>query len=204
MSVLEHVAKLPSLWEAASAMRKWSEGLFRHSLLVADLAAEVAEALGFSRQEVELARLGGLLHDFGKVTWPREMAHKHPLLDEDRELVRLHPLVGAKLVEERVPGVSGVVLRVIREHHERDGGNGYPRGLRAPDLHPLSRVVACVEVFAALTERRSYRPVDFTPEQAFAVLHEDGFDGELIDALRRVLSGREGAARPAPGAAAGP
>ncbi|MGO0122231.1 HD-GYP domain-containing protein [Desulfothermobacter acidiphilus] len=176
-------------------MRKWDEGLFRHSLLAADLAAALAGELGFPRQEVELARLGGLLHDFGKVAWPKEMTHKRPLSDEDRELVRLHPLVGAKLVEERVPGVSGVVLRIVREHHERGGGQGYPRGLSLSGLHPLSRVVACAEVFAALTEPRGYRAVDFSRERALEVLRQDGFDGQLLDALCRVLRGRNGTPR---------
>jgi len=176
------------LWMVGTAMREWHENLFRHSLLTADIAAEVARLMGFPDADVELARLAGFLHDFGKVTWPKELQTKHPLDEEDWQIVRLHPVVGARLAGEKVPSLSRVVLRVIEEHHERDG-DGYPRGLRAADLHPLSRVVACVECFVALVEDRPYRPCPLTGEQVFRQILEEGFGPELVDPLRRAVDG---------------
>ncbi len=175
------------LWEAGAAMRSWHEDLFRHSLVTADLAAAAARTLGFPEREAELARLGGFLHDFGKVTWPRELVSKYPLTEEDWQIIRMHPIVGARLVRERVPDVSWVVLRVIEEHHERDG-DGYPRGKRAGDLHPLSRVVACVECFTALLEGRPYRLESAgggAPAEQFLAA---GFERELVEAVRKVAS----------------
>lgn len=169
-------------------MRNWHEDLFRHSLLTADLAAEVAILMGLSDADVELVRLAGFLHDFGKITWPGELRTKHPLEDEDWQIVRLHPLVGARLAGERMPSLSRVVLRIIEEHHERDG-DGYPRGLRASDLHPLSRIVACVECFVALMEERPYRPYTLSVERIFQQIMNDGFGPELVSSLKRVISG---------------
>jgi HD-GYP domain-containing protein (c-di-GMP phosphodiesterase class II) len=144
--------------------------------------------MGFPDAEVELARLAGFLHDFGKVTWPKELQTKHPLDEEDWQIVRLHPVVGARLAGEKVPSLSRVVLRVIEEHHERDG-DGYPRGLRAADLHPLSRVVACVECFVALVEDRPYRPCPLSGEQVFRQVLEEGFGPELVGSLERAVGG---------------
>lgn len=170
---------------AVREMRAWEESLYWHAIRVAELAAAVARAMGFSPEEVELARLGGLLHDFAKVTWPREMIVK-PFLDaQDLVIVRAHPVLGADLVREKVPGIDPVVLRIIREHHER-GGAGYPFGLANDALHPLSRVVACVECFAAMTERRPYRTASLTREEALKHIVADGLDAAVVRILSRL------------------
>ena len=170
---------------AVREMRAWDESLYQHVMRVAELAAAVARAMGFSPEEVELARLGGLLHDFAKVTWPREMIAK-PFLDaDDLVIVRAHPVLGADLVRERIPGLDPVVLRIIREHHERDGA-GYPFGLPNGELHPLSRVVACVECFVAMTERRPYRTASLTREEALKHIIADGLDVTVARILSRL------------------
>ncbi|OIQ59737.1 cyclic di-GMP phosphodiesterase response regulator RpfG [Moorella thermoacetica] len=174
------------LWTVGVLMREWHEDLFRHSILTADLAVSVARRLGFSDIDVELARLAGFLHDFGKVTWPKELVAKHPLDSEDWQIVKVHPIVGARLAKEKAPNLSLVVLRVVEEHHERDG-DGYPRGLQASDLHPLSRVVACVECFVALLEERPYRPCRLTYEQILRQISLNGFDWAVVDALQKAI-----------------
>lgn len=187
MNIIDTLLVQRDLWMVGVLMRKWHEDLFRHSVLTADLAAEAARLLGFPDTDVEFARLAGFLHDVGKVTWPKELQWKHPLDEKDWQIVRVHPIVGAKLVEEKIPSLSRVVLRVIEEHHERDG-NGYPRGLRAADLHPLSRAVACVECFVALVEDRLYRPCPLSGEQVFRQIMGEGFELELVESLKRVVS----------------
>lgn len=188
MNTLEAVFSSPELWEVAHEMRAWDESLFKHSVAVADLAALVAEELGFSREGVELARLAGFLHDFGKVTWPRCLVSKPDLGPDDLAIVRVHPLVGAALLRERLPGLDGEVLRVVEEHHERPGGGGYPRGLA--EVSPMSRVVAAVECFVALVEERPYRKRAYGPAEALELARAGGFDSGALAALERLL--REG------------
>ncbi|WP_313885040.1 HD domain-containing phosphohydrolase [Desulfofundulus sp. TPOSR] len=77
------------------------------------------------------------------------------------------------------------VCRVVREHHERPDGSGYPNGLKDGDIYPLSVIVAAVEVYTALLEHRPYRDKSFTRAEALAELEKQGFSGEVV----RVLAG---------------
>lgn len=187
MNIIDTLLVQRDLWTVGALMRKWHENLFRHSVLTADLAAEVVRLLGFPDTDIEFARLAGFLHDVGKVTWPKELQWKHPLDEKDWQIVRVHPIVGAKLVEERIPSLSRVVFRVIEEHHERDG-DGYPHGLKMGDLHPLSRIVACVECFIALVEYRPYRPCPLSCEQVLQQIAAEGFEVGLVESLKRAVS----------------
>lgn len=186
MTILELVSLRRDLWEVADAMRRWNESLYRHSVAVADLAVAVVLKMGFSKADAEVVRLGGFLHDLGKVSWPKSLAAKAVLDDEDWRVIHVHPLQGAMLAEELVKDVPQAVLRIIREHHERNG-RGYPCRLRNEVLDPLSRVVAAVESFVALTEERPYRLRSFAPEEAIEIVREDGFDEEVVKVLERLV-----------------
>ncbi|RJX20165.1 MAG: HD domain-containing protein [Desulforudis sp.] len=184
---LQHLYRNPRWWKAADRMREWSECLFQHSLAVADLALQIGLQLGLSGRECQALQAGGFLHDLGKVTWPRYLVSKSALDDADWQIIRVHPLVGAKLAEERGCCCDETVLRIIREHHEH--GNGYPTGIR--DVHPLSRIVIAVEVYVAMTEKRPYRPVPMPAREALGVLAGNGHSPEALAALERLRNSSE-------------
>lgn len=182
MITLQQIYHNPQWWTAASKMRNWSECLFRHSLVVADLALETGRKLGLPDDECRVLQTAGFLHDLGKVTWPRYLASKAPLNATDWQIIKMHPLVGAELAREWECCFDETVLRIIREHHAY-GTNGYPE--KNGDLHPLSWTVIAAEIFVALTESRPYRPLAMPPDDALRLLAGNGHNPEVIAALDR-------------------
>lgn len=131
-----------------------------HSLEVAATARAVGERLGLDELELVEVELGALLHDVGKLRLPPEILRKAgPLTRDEREVVRLHPEWGAQMVA-RVPGLEAVAL-IVRLHHERPDGNGYPHGVAGDRIPMASRIVSACDAYGAMTRRRSYRdPLD--------------------------------------------
>jgi putative nucleotidyltransferase with HDIG domain len=163
----------------------------RHCAAVAAFSRDLAEQLGMSRREQELAHTAGLLHDIGKFALSdRVMERGGKLQDSDWRGIRRHPDIGAELLRDI--GVYGPVADIVRAHHERVDGRGYPRGLRGDEIPPIARVVAVAEVYDTLTAPDTYR----TPMTSFEALNElrrvasKQLDADYVEALAALLSGR--------------
>lgn len=180
MRTAELLCKRADLWKVADMMKDWDESLFHHSLTIADLTCEVARRLGCDEKQIEHLQMGAFLHDVGKIRWPRYLVSKKELSSDDLIMIQDHPRYGAAYALEYVENVFPEVLRIIREHHERPDGSGYPDGLKDGAISPLSRIVAAVECFAALTEPRQYREKQFTVEEALRIAADDGFDPTVL------------------------
>jgi len=130
---------------------------------------------------------GALLHDIGKIGISDTILHKPGKLTEDEwKIMRIHPDIGARIVEG-IPFLQET-LPVIRYHHERWNGSGYPIGLKEKDIPLQARIFAVVDVFDALTSSRSYRKRS-SPEDAVQYLQEQAgilFDAEIVDALAKI------------------
>ena len=119
------------------------------------LAARTAGQMGLPEELVLRCRLGGWLHDVGKVAVPeRILASPHALDDAEWALVRTHPIVG----EDMVRGVAAlrVAAPAVRHHHERYDGDGYPDRLAGDSIPLEARIVAAADAFAAMTDERPY------------------------------------------------
>ena len=132
--------------------------------------------------------LGLLLHDVGKLALPSELLAKPGGLDDtEMALVRTHPEAGAELLANAQ--VSPLVRSVIREHHERWDGSGYPRGLRREQIHQLARIAAVADVYDAVTSERPYRPA--LPASVGVAIIEKGagrdFDPDVAEAFMAVV-----------------
>ena len=169
-----------------SAIQDWDESLYQHSINAAFLAEKIARELGYSEKDRELLVVGTLLHDVGKVSWPKQLITKWPLEKEDLPLIHSHPTIGVYNVQRVWPNVPSVILRIIHDHHERKNGKGYPKGLINEQIHPLTHIVAAVEVFVALLENRSYRTRSFSHGEALMELEEQLFPREIIDVLMNI------------------
>ena len=157
---------------------------YRHSLEVAATATALGRRLGLDRTELVEVELGALLHDVGKLRLPRELLTKPgELTGEERRLIRLHPDWGAEMVG-RIPGLEAVAL-IVRLHHERPDGLGYPHGLTRDRIPMATRIVSVCDAYGAMTKRRPYSaPLDL--EAALAELERNAgtqFDSEVVDAL---------------------
>jgi HD-GYP domain-containing protein (c-di-GMP phosphodiesterase class II) len=145
----------------------------------------------YDRRDRRLARLGLglLLHDIGKLTIPQDVLNKPGELDEaEWVLMRAHPRAGVEMLRSDL--ISPLVKVVVRSHHERWDGGGYPDGLAGTDIHQLARVAATADVYDAVTSERVYasaRPPDVGVQ---IVLEGAGraFDPEVVDVFRRVVS----------------
>jgi len=179
---------MPQLHLIADNMKKWDESLLRHSVSTAELSRKVAEASGFSTDEMNVVYLGAFLHDLGKVCWPRRLLRKKHLNDKDWALIHTHPLVGVSCARD-IDGIDFDVLRIIEEHHEKPDGSGYPGGLKNNEIHPYSRLVSAVECFVALTEKRYYRKNIYSVAEAIDVAYRNGFDPGTLDVVKSIYAG---------------
>jgi putative nucleotidyltransferase with HDIG domain len=157
---------------------------YRHSLEVAATAAAVGGRLGLERTQLVEVELGALLHDVGKLRLPRDLLLKAGSLSPDEErLIRLHPEWGAEMVA-RIPGLEAVAL-IVRLHHERPDGRGYPHGLTHERIPVATRIVSVCDAYGAMTKRRPYSaPLDLDAALAELDRHSGTqFDPEVVEAL---------------------
>ncbi len=159
-----------------------------HSERVARYAVELAKFMGLPETDIQLLHEAALLHDIGKIGVHDGILTKPSSLnEEEREEVRTHPQVGEdilKFFEFLRPGLS-----VIRDHHERPDGKGYPRGLAAGQISKIASIVAVVDSFDAMTSNRSYRKA-FGLDEAVRRLKEGRgtqFDAQVCDAFILLL-----------------
>lgn len=127
-----------------------------HAEHVADLMAGLASQMGMSTDEINLAYMVGVMHDVGKIKTPVEILTKPGrLTDEEFVVMKQHAAEGANMLAE-IDGVEPIVS-VMRHHHERFDGNGYPDGLKGKNIPLLSRMLAICDAFDAMTTQRCYR-----------------------------------------------
>jgi putative nucleotidyltransferase with HDIG domain len=159
----------------------------KHAERVAAYGIEIARAVGLPRPEGAETQFGFLLHDIGKVAMPDAILFKPGALTaEERALMARHPVVGAAIVD----GIEFLseAAKVVRSHHERWDGAGYPDGLRGEEIPLAARVFAVADVLDALTTDRPYRP-RMPLAQARTMISEAGgsqFDPTVVDAFNRI------------------
>jgi putative two-component system response regulator len=128
-----------------------------HSIRVSQYAVATAARLGFGGAQIDGIRLGGELHDIGKIGTREAVLHKAGSLtaDEFRQITE-HPILGERMLAP-LAHESPDVLRIVRSHHERLDGRGFPDGLRGEKIPVEARIVAVADAFDAMTTRRPYR-----------------------------------------------
>ena len=163
-----------------------------HAEAVAELSARIAEQLDISREQLRTLAVGALLHDVGKLTLDERILAKPGPLDAAEWIhVRRHPDEGERLLRG---ALTREALGVVRWHHERWDGDGYPDGLSGDEIPLGARIVAVADAFCTMLENRPYRaPV--APTEALSELERESgaqFDPSCVDALMCVL-GRKAA-----------
>ncbi len=160
-----------------------------HCKGVVRLALDVAEELGLDAEERRNVEFAALLHDVGKIAVPKEIVNKPGKLDErEWAIIKTHTLEGQKMLE-RVGGFMREVGEIVRSHHERWDGGGYPDGLRGTDIPLEARIVSACDAFNAMTTTRSYRRA-MPLAAAIAELHDNAgaqFDPRVVEVLIQLV-----------------
>jgi HD-GYP domain-containing protein (c-di-GMP phosphodiesterase class II) len=168
----------------STALAVWDGQTAAHCEEVVRLALLTGEMLGLSASELVELELAARLHDIGKIRVPLQILRKRgPLTAEERRLVELHPAWGAEVVA-RVPGLQAVAV-IVRHHHERVDGSGYPSGLSGERIPAEARIVAACDAYRAMTEDRPFRRA-YDQSKALDELKLGSgsqFDVEAVEAL---------------------
>ena len=162
---------------------------YGHSKAVCRYAIELAQAAGYSPEEVQRIRSAALLHDIGKLNLPDSILTKRdPLTDAEWDMIRHHPELGARILKYIV-GLRGCMDSVLF-HHERYDGNGYPRGLEGENIPRDARIMAIADSYDAMTSERGYKKRALTEEEAIRELEACSgtqFDPELVRLFIKLL-----------------
>jgi diguanylate cyclase (GGDEF)-like protein/putative nucleotidyltransferase with HDIG domain len=176
-----------ALANAIDAKDHYTQG---HSQAVSRYADQIARQLGLSKTQIEEIRLGGILHDIGKIGVPETILRKPSRLTADEfNLMKSHTLLGEKILEPLKWKVIESIRSMVRSHHEMVDGKGYPDGLRGGNIPLGARIITVADCYDTMVSERLYKP-ERSKEQAVEELrHCSGtqFDPDLVEAFVRSL-----------------
>lgn len=179
LNILDLLAAYQGLEEAGSIIKALSSALDSrdsytegHSIRVLEFGLMLYDSLGYNDdEERSILKLGALLHDIGKIGIPDSiLKSKKPLSDEEYEFIKKHPVIGYEICKN-IKNLKPV-LPIIRSHHEKIDGSGYPDGLSNNEIPHIVHIITIVDIFDALTTGRTYRE-PFTIEKAMETLYEE-------------------------------
>lgn len=162
-----------------------------HSQRVTQWAVEIAQEMGCSSEEIETLKFAGFLHDIGKIGISDAILGKpDKLTSEELANIKAHPIIGERIIEPL--GLMPPEREIIRHHHERWDGKGYPDGLSQGDIPLLARVLTVADAFDAMTSDRPYRTaISFSDSLSELEQASDTqFDRQVVLAFKKVLLAR--------------
>ena len=189
---------LISLANAVEAKDNYTLG---HTQRVSTLAVALGANMGLEDSDLQALRLGGILHDVGKIGVPEEILNKPgPLSDDEWKLMKGHAEMGYNICLPLLESI-GPALDIIRHHHEKLDGSSYPDGLRGNDVSRMARIMAVVDCYDAMVTDRPYR-AGMPNRKALEVLREEvtrgKLDGLVVSALEGLVADRRSPSDPIP------
>jgi putative nucleotidyltransferase with HDIG domain len=167
---------------------------FGHSQRVGELCESVAHLLRLTEEACNTIRIGGVLHDLGKIAIPDSILLKpSKLTPEEYEIIKTHPAQGAQILAEHPEQKE--VAEIVMHHHERWDGKGYPAEIKGQAIPIGSRIVNACDAFDTITQARVFRPTVRTPAEAIRELRElagSWYDPDVITALEQIVAQRWG------------
>ncbi|WP_371827118.1 HD-GYP domain-containing protein [Deinococcus sp. QL22] len=192
-------------WQAISDLRDANEVTLRslgaalerrdddtggHTSRVVSMSVRLARRMSWDEDQVKALRWGAYLHDLGKLAIPDRILHKQGPLDAgERRIIQTHTTVGYDMLQD-LHFLPAETLDLVRYHHERWDGTGYPAALRGQNIPETARVFSIVDVFDALTNARPYKPA-WTRERALNEIRMQAgrqFDPQYVDAFLRMMA----------------
>jgi len=160
-----------------------------HSDRVSEYSVIIGKKLNLTKKDINTLKLGGLFHDIGKIGVPDSILLKDTkLTDEEYSEIKNHPSIGAHILSNAT--IFKDALPIVKHHHERFDGNGYPGKLKGEDIPYLARIASIADAFDAMTSRRTYRDsldLDFVKAE-FEKCKGTQFDPTYADAFLDILN----------------
>lgn len=159
-----------------------------HQQRVADLARAIAKDMGLDHERIEAIRMGGSIHDQGKMQVPAEILSKPGRLTPlEFEMIKLHPKTGYEILKD--VDFPWDIARLVLQHHERLDGSGYPAGISGEGIDMESRIMAVADVVEAMSSHRPYRPALGIEKALEEIVGKKGvaFDADAVDACVRIF-----------------
>ena len=163
-----------------------------HQRRVASLAIAIAEEIKLSEDQIDKIRMGGLIHDIGKIYIPAEILTKPGRLSKiEFDMMKSHPEVGYKILQQVdfIPPIA----QMVHQHHERMDGSGYPLGISGDNILLESRIIAVADSVEAMASHRPYRPALGIEKALEMILNEKGksYDSQIVDACVTLFKNRD-------------
>ena len=156
-----------------------------HSKMVARISLELGKISKLSKGDLKLLYKAAMLHDIGKIAVPDSILNKVGKLSaQEYEVIQIHPEIGAQIVE-KFPGLREAA-KIIRYHHERLDGSGYPERLQGEQIPLLARILAVADVYSALIDDRPYRKA-YTELEAIQIMKDMPLDQKFVDLLEKCV-----------------
>ncbi len=177
------VILVETIIDVINARSIWTKG---HALRVANYAVQIAKEMGFSDKDIMNLKLAGLLHDIGEIGTSDHLTSKPSITDKEYEIIKEHPVHGAKIFEN-IEQLKDIVP-LIRHHHERVDGKGYPDRLNGEETPISARILHVAESFDSMTSDRPHRPSPGI-EYALSELKKHSgsqFDSRVVDAFLEI------------------
>jgi len=162
-----------------------------HSDRVSEFSVLIGNELGLSDEDINTLRIGGLFHDIGKIGIPDSILQKESKLDdEEYSQIKNHPAIGVHILSNAT--IFNNILPIVKHHHEKYDGTGYPSKLKGEDIPYLARITAIADSFDAMTSKRAYRdslPLDVVISE-FKRCRGTQFDPKLDDVFLNILENK--------------
>lgn len=184
--LLEQVELDSDLMLNLTHLKSYDDYLFSHCVNVSILAILIGEALGYPKEELNLIGTAALVHDLGMMKVPNKIWKKNGVLDpEELKLIKNHPLYGVEMLKD----FPEEILSIVKEHHEKYDGSGYPQGLKGEDIAFKARIVGLADVYDACISNRPYR-ARLTPQQALQIIFQDKekYDPHILKGFISVMA----------------
>ncbi|MEW6982403.1 HD-GYP domain-containing protein [Colwelliaceae bacterium 6471] len=188
-AIVDSIFRNQDALSCMSRLRSKDEYLVEHSLNVSILMTIFAKHLGIDKDIIEQLALGAFLHDVGKILVPSEILNKRGKLSPtEYEIMKKHVALGVKVLED-TPTISHMIMSIVKEHHERIDGSGYPLQLKDEEISKYGRMIAIVDSYDAMTAERNFK-ASIHPIKAFKVLVNESpnsYDEELVERFIQCL-----------------
>jgi len=172
-----------SLAMAVEAKDKYTSG---HIWRVSELAVALSKKTGLSEKRIQEIKFGGIIHDLGKIGVSKDILNKPGRLSpEERDIMQNHPNIGYNICLP-LKKTLGMALEIVRYHHEKLDGSGYPDGLKENEIPIGAKIMAVVDIYDALVSDRPYRK-GMTNDQALEIVRQDAAEGKLDSKLVEYL-----------------